>query len=108
VLVAHIDDNCVATIEKRVLPLQTVSQEISQLKEKIKLYEADLEAAKKAGDKEDIKSKENLLISKENLLTELQKEKNLLIAINGVKIRCIYSLVIFSLFLNLLFLNLNS
>jgi len=72
------------------LNLETVYQEISQLKENVKSYEADLQAAKKADDKEGVKvltnlliSKENLLISKENLLIELQKEKNLLIANKG-------------------------
>jgi hypothetical protein len=68
------------------LNLETVSQEISQLKEKIKLYEDDLQAAKKSGDKEEVKGLTNLLISKQNLLIELQKEKNFLIANKGKKI----------------------
>jgi uncharacterized membrane protein (DUF106 family) len=84
VLVAHIDDNCVATIEKRVLPPQTVSQEISQLKEKINLYEADLQAAKKAGDKEEVKQLREEVKQLRDLLIELQKkENNLLIANSG-------------------------
>jgi uncharacterized membrane protein (DUF106 family) len=61
------------------LNLETVSQEISQLKEKIKLYEDDLQAAKKSGDKEEVKGLMNLLI-------ELHKEKNLLIANKGKNI----------------------
>jgi hypothetical protein len=74
--------------------VETISQEILNIKEKIKSYEADLQTAKQMGDKqevkllrEDIRTKENLLLSKEsilisekNLLVELQKEKNLLIA----------------------------
>jgi hypothetical protein len=65
------------------LNLETVYQEIYQLKGKINLYKDDLQAAKTADDKEGVKVLTNLLISKENLLIELQKEKNLLIANKG-------------------------
>jgi hypothetical protein len=56
-------------------------------KKKIKSYEADLETAKQKGDKEevkllreDIRTKENLLISENNLLIKLQEKENLLIS----------------------------
>jgi hypothetical protein len=65
------------------LNLETVYQEIYQLKGKINLYKDDLQAAKTADDKEGVKVLTNLLISKENLLIELQKEMNLLIANKG-------------------------
>jgi ferritin-like metal-binding protein YciE len=70
----------VATIEKRVLPPPTVFQEISQLKEKINLYEVDLQAAKKAGDKEEVKVLREDIKTEKNLLIELQKKENLLIS----------------------------
>jgi uncharacterized membrane protein (DUF106 family) len=54
--------------------IDTISDELTELKEKIKIYEDDLQAAKKAGDKEEVKQLRDLLI-------ELQKkENNLLIA----------------------------
>jgi uncharacterized membrane protein (DUF106 family) len=65
------------------LNLETVSQEISQLKEKIKLYEDDLQAAKKTGDKEEVKGLTEEVKSSINLFVELQKKKNLLIANKG-------------------------
>jgi hypothetical protein len=47
---------CGNNIEKRAFfSLQQFHKEISQLKEKINLYEADLQAAKKTGDKEEVK-----------------------------------------------------
>jgi len=67
------------------LNLETASQEISQLKEKIKLYEDDLQAAKKAGDKEEVKGLKEEVKGLMNLLIELQKKENLLIANKGKK-----------------------
>jgi len=113
-------------ISKLIVTVETVSQDISEIKEKIKSYEADLQIAKEKGDKQEVKllredirteknlllskenlllSKENLLISEKNLLIELQKEKNLLIAKDSNNKGKIFSSILlffnFSLFLNL-------
>jgi uncharacterized membrane protein (DUF106 family) len=54
--------------------IDTISDELTELKEKIKIYEDDLQAAKKAGDKEEVKQLRDLLIDLQ------KKENNLLIA----------------------------
>jgi len=58
----------------RILIWQIILKELFQLKEKIKRYEDDLQAAKKAGDKEEVKQLRDLLIELH------KKENNLLIA----------------------------
>jgi hypothetical protein len=87
-------------LQFRQLSTQTISQEISKIKERIKSYEADLQAAKQKDDKEEVKllreyirtkknillSKENILISEKNLLIKLQEKENLPIANNKGKI----------------------
>jgi succinate dehydrogenase/fumarate reductase-like Fe-S protein len=69
----YIYKDTVVDTSKLIVTVETISQEISEIKEKIKSYEADLQTAKQKGDKKEV----NLLM---NLLIELQKEKNLLIA----------------------------
>jgi uncharacterized membrane protein (DUF106 family) len=61
--------------------IDTISDELTELKEKIKIYEDDLQAAKKAGDKEEVKQLREEVKQLRDLLIELQKkENNLLIA----------------------------
>jgi hypothetical protein len=79
----YIYKDAVVDTSKLIVTVETISQEISEIKEKIKSYEADLQTAKQKGDKEEVKllregirTKENLLLSKENILIS---ENNLLI-----------------------------
>jgi succinate dehydrogenase/fumarate reductase-like Fe-S protein len=69
----YIYKDAVVDTSKLIVTVETISQEILIIKEKIESYEADLQTAKQKGDKEEVK----LLM---NLLIELQKEKNLLIS----------------------------
>jgi ferritin-like metal-binding protein YciE len=60
--------------------VETISQEILNIKEKIKSYEADLQTAKQMGDKQEVKLLREDIRTEKNLLIELQKKENLLIA----------------------------
>jgi hypothetical protein len=67
-------------ISKLIVTVETVSQDISEIKEKIKSYEADLQIAKQKGDKEEVKLLREDIRTEKNLLIKLQEKENLLIA----------------------------
>jgi hypothetical protein len=65
---------------KLIVTVETISQEILNIKEKIESYEADLQIAKQKGDKQEVKLLREDIRTKENLLIKLQEKENLLIA----------------------------
>jgi hypothetical protein len=82
-------------LQFRQLSTQTISQEISEIKEKIKSYEADLQAAKQKGDKEEVKLLREDIRTEKNLLIKLQEKENLLIAKDSNNKGKIFSSILF-------------